>query len=372
MKIAFVDVYNPIPINSGGDWYRYQLLNELGQQHYIVEYYMLDSNGKIGFRPNEIRFETEQIKSKINWAAISKELEILKPEFFINNFTLPRIDVDIVFFSTVCFHIAKRISEKDNVPLVLVMHNIEWQYMKSNKSLAYILLKPYEHYIMRKADAILSISPKDYDYVAKLIGKEKLFYIPPNVDTKIFNPSGISYNFGKDKFNLLFYGSLDREQNIQALNFIISELLPSLRNEGLMSDIRINIFGSGKIPEFIDISDPDINFLGVVNDPGMYVRGADLVLVPVKNAGGMKIRILESLACGTPVIATSEAVSGIPEFLSEFIHIANTKDDFMQIIKDFKNGKIKNISDINTHNTLNSYLEGDKLEDVIKFVSQKG
>ena len=39
MDIAFFDVFNPVPINSGGDWYRYYLLDEIGRSHDVIGYY---------------------------------------------------------------------------------------------------------------------------------------------------------------------------------------------------------------------------------------------------------------------------------------------------------------------------------------------
>ena len=46
MKIAFFDVYNPIPINSGGDWYRFQLLSDMGRKYEVTEYFTYDLEGK--------------------------------------------------------------------------------------------------------------------------------------------------------------------------------------------------------------------------------------------------------------------------------------------------------------------------------------
>lgn len=367
MKIAFIDVYNPIPINSGGDWYRFQLLDELGKLFDTVEYYMVEEYNKKGYRPDHVSFERKHIDSKVNWKNISKKLEILKPEYLIKYSELEQINADIIIFSTICYHIAKGISKTKYKPIVLVMHNVEWQYLKSNGSYIYIPLKYYENYIIKQADAVVSLSPNDYDYASKLIGKEKLFYIPPKVDTSIFNKTGDVFNFGKDRMNLLFYGSLDREQNIDALNFIVNKLIPAMKSEGIMNEMRINVFGSGVPPKFL-VDCQDINFLGLVEDPGKYVRGADIVIVPVKNIGGMKIRILESIACGKPVIAMHEAASGIPGFLKEFVFIANSADEFIKIIRSMEG---REISYKSLPNSVDSYLKGDKLEDVIDYVKEK-
>ena len=75
----------------------------------------------------------------------------------------------------------------------------------------------------------------------------------------------------------------------------------------------MNIFGSGVPPISINLqNNRDINFLGTVKNPGDYVRGADVVIVPLKNSAGIKIRILESLACKKFIIASPEAIEGLP------------------------------------------------------------
>jgi len=220
------------------------------------------------------------------------------------------------------------------------MHNIEWKYLQSYSPFLCLFMKPYEQYVQKMADAIVTISFDDYEFIKEYLGGNKIFYVPPNIDTLIFNPDGPSYNYGDDKFNLLFYGSLDRPMNIEALKIIKQELIPILKKEGLFEKIRINIFGSGTPPKFLNIdNDKDINYLGTVDDPGKYIRGADLKIVPLRHSGGMKIRLLETLFCGKPIIASKEAAVGLPEQLKDFVYIEDSMEGFVDVIVDFLNGK---------------------------------
>jgi hypothetical protein len=61
-----------------------------------------------------------------------------------------------------------------------------------------------------------------------------------------------------------------------------------------------------------------------------YIRGADLVIIPVMNAGGMKIRILEILLCGKPVIITPETSIGLPDEFKEFVYIEKDAEGFLK------------------------------------------
>jgi len=365
MKIAFFDVYNPIPINSGGDWYRFQLLSEMGHEHEVTEYFTYELGGKTGYLPSAVPFITRHIPSIIPWDKFSKTLDMLKPEYLFSSSFSKDINADIVFISTVCYHFGKIISALRGVPIVLVMHNVEWQYLKGNGSLLYLPMRYYEHYIMKHVDAIIALSPRDYEYVESNFPGKKLYYIPPTVDTTIFKFNGPTYNFGEDKFNLLFYGSLDREQNIEGLKYIVNSLIPALKRSGLMSKVRVNIFGSGLPPKELMLErNPDINYLGQVENPGEYVRGADLVIVPLKNPGGMKIRLLESIACGKPVVATPEAKAGLPEGLANYVHTATSTDEFIEIIDKMQTEGCNNMVD---GDVVQKYLSGNSITDVIDY-----
>ncbi|GAG67382.1 unnamed protein product [marine sediment metagenome] len=171
--------------------------------------------------------------------------------------------------------------------------------------------------------------------------------MPPNLNTDIFKPDGPTYDFGDDKFNLLFYGSLDRPMNIEALKFIKYSLIPLLKKMHLLDRVRVNVFGSSIPPTSLKLKqDKNINYLGPVNDPGKYIRGADLVIVPVINPGGVKIRVLETLFCGKPVIVTPEASVGLPDEFKKFLHVEKDVNGFLRVIIQFLDGAL--VKKVNT------------------------
>lgn len=368
MKIAFYDVYNPLPINSGGDWYRFHLLSELGKEHEVSEYYALDIQGKEGYLPPDVNFEVRHLEPKLPLAGRSRFLSILRPEYLLSppsNGGPP----DALFFSIYYYHIVKQISNERRIPKILVMHNVEWQYLKTNRSPLYIPMKFYEDHVIRQADAVITISQSDQAYVRAIVDEEKIFYIPPKVDTGLFNPDGARYDFGSDRFNLLFYGSLDREQNHEALRFITQELAPAIREDQLHGKVRLNIFGSGIPPKHFDLeNNPDINFLGQVERPADFVRAADSVIVPLKNQGGMKIRILEALACGRPVIASTQAVLGLPKDLLEYVLVADTPDEYLDTIASLVDGWRAPV--IDTTSVLQS-LKGRSIDNLLDYVNDR-
>lgn len=366
MKIALIELFDPIPISSGGNWYSFQLLNSLGENNEVTQYFTKAEEKEIGYLPLDIKFKREFLKAQVRWDLISKKLEMIRPDILWNKSPIKNIKADIVLTIAECYHIGKYISDTNKGALVLLMHNIEWEYLKNINSKLYLPMKIYEEYILSNVDAVITISQRDFEYAIKYAPIEKVFYIPPNTDTKIFNPVGPRYDYGSDKFNLVFYGSLDRETNIEALKFIKYKLIPVLKTEGLMKNVRINVFGSGHPPNFLCLGeDKDINFIGSVEDTGKYIRGADAIIVPVKNASGVKIRMLESLACGKSIIANPEAVAGLADELKKFIFVRTTANEFVDTIKEMVTGKTGDMID---ENLVEKYTKGKTVEDVIQYI----
>lgn len=366
MKIAFIDIYNRIPISSGGDWWMLQLLTDLSRNNSVSAFYTSEKSSEEGYLPEDISFNTYVLPSRVKWGRLSTWLEIIRPDVLWDKAQICDIEAECVFTLIYGYHIAASIASKNEAPLVLVMHNVEWQYVKSLGSLWHLPLRIFENWILKRVDAVITISPRDYDYAAKHASR-RVFCIPPQPDKHLFSPEGARYDYGSTHFNVVFYGSLDRHQNRMALFFIANELAPALAREHSNGTFKVHVFGSGKVPDGL-FSGTGINFIGAVSDPGQYIRGADAIIIPIKNASGIKLRAIESLACGKPVVATPEAVQGLPEDLRAMIYEASTADEFVEALKGIRDERLGN----KTNNSLLVRLmQKDSVDDVLSYVLKK-
>ena len=366
MKIAFIDIYKRLPISSGGDWWMFQLLADLARNNSVSTFYTSEKSLEEGYLPKGISFDTHFLPSRVKWGRVSTWLDIIRPDMLWDKAQIRDIEADCVFTLVYGYHIAAYIASKNDAPLVLVMHNVEWQYVKSVGSPLYLPIRILENWILNRADAVITISPRDCDYAVKHASR-RVFYIPPQPDAHVFSPDGARYDYGGDFFNVVFYGSLDRYQNRVALTFIAKELVPALARERPNGTFKVHVFGSGKAPDDL-LSGTGINFIGAVSDPGRYVRGADAIIIPIKNASGIKLRAVESLACGKPVVATPEAVEGLPEDLRAMTYVASTADEFVDALKGIRDGSLAN----KTNSTLVlRRMQKDSVDDVLSYVSKK-
>ena len=112
-----------------------------------------------------------------------------------------------------------------------------------------------------------------------------------------------------DQKILLFNGTLDYLPNAQAVRSIMSDLVPIL-------DSNYVIIVCGRILEkgFEDIagfSAPNFINAGYVNDIDTYFTGSDIFINPVHTGGGVKVKLMEALSFGLPVISYRSGSAGI-------------------------------------------------------------
>jgi glycosyltransferase involved in cell wall biosynthesis len=77
--------------------------------------------------------------------------------------------------------------------------------------------------------------------------------------------------------------------------------------------VRLKIVGNAPSQKVLNygISDPEINVLGQIEDIRYAFKSADLLLAPVFSGKGTRYKILEAMACSTPVVASKIAVEGL-------------------------------------------------------------
>ncbi len=124
------------------------------------------------------------------------------------------------------------------------------------------------------------------------------------------------------RFRVLFVGSMDYYANVDAAGYFSREAWPAIRER--VPGAVLTIVGRDPASEVRDLAAlPGIEVTGTVPDGRRYYGEAFVALVPVRVAGGTRIKILEAMAAGVPVVATSrgaeglEAVPGVHYLLAE-------------------------------------------------------
>ena len=130
---------------------------------------------------------------------------------------------------------------------------------------------------------------------------------------------------GKFDYFVLF-GAWCRKENTYGLEWFFDRVYPKISEKP-----KVKIIGSKLNQEIVQrlTKYSEVEYLGFVDNPYPLIANAKAVLAPLFHGAGVKVKVIESLACGTPVIGTDVAFEGISSKYSEFMYVANDASTFL-------------------------------------------
>jgi len=188
-------------------------------------------------------------------------------------------------------------------------------------------MRRFEIDALRLANAVTAVSEPDADIMRKW-GIASVYVVPNGVDIDSYESVGEA----EKNVDLLSISSLDWFPNADALEYFATQIMPLVRKEHPGAVLRI----VGRRP-------PDslrnkltklvgIDFVGEVPDVRPYLRQASVVVVPLRIGGGSRLKILEALAAGKPVVSTSVGAEGLDLVPSQEICIADGPTEFARTV----------------------------------------
>ena len=188
------------------------------------------------------------------------------------------------YYAWLAFLVRKR----TGVKTIFHTHNIEYQRFRSTGRWWWFILKIYEKWCFKKADAIFFITPEDRNFAVTKwkINPAKCLLLPYGIDISGFPPDrteskkiiSAKHRIGDDEKILFFNGLLDYKPNLNALFVILNEINPLLLAADLFP-YKIIICGKrlpGKLSELKDYAGKHIIYAGFVEDIATYYKAADV------------------------------------------------------------------------------------------------
>ena len=250
------------------------------------------------------------------------------------------------------------IRKHSKAPVVLRAHNIEyliWEKVAENednllkkiylKSLAK-KLKTHEISVIKKSDAIISITENDKKEFQKINSKIPVHVAPVGLD-----PDDYAIENSTIEFCLFHLGSMDWLPNIEGVNWLLKEVWPLIENK----EIKLYLAGRKMPDELLTLSKKNIIVEGSIENSKEYIRQKKIMLVPLLTGGGMRVKIVEGIALGKTIISTTKGAEGINYTDGKNILIADTPQAFAEKINYLINNK--NICDEIGRNARNLFLE---------------
>lgn len=244
-------------------------------------------------------------------------------------------NIDIIQFNDLepILSFGIKLSDATDTYLVAEMHYVASNLAKSLGSTEedIINIKEYEKIVGSAIDHLICLSDDDEPKLQNNmnISSDKISVIPSGADTEDIKFHGPNF---KEKI-ILFLGNLFFEPNSEAIDNIYKYIYPKL------NDLGFKFLIVGDCPDEIrnKYKDTSIEFTGTVNDLNEVFSTATIALAPVLEGTGIRIKTLNYLSAGLPVISTSISASGFP--YKDTIIIEDDIKKYPDIILEMMNNK---------------------------------
>lgn len=231
--------------------------------------------------------------------------------------------IDIVYIDTsVCGKIIKQIKKKyPSISCIAYFPDIEKVWMEQKKEsstflnkIMFDLMIKNEDDTARYADVSIVLNSRDKNLFKQCYGKEPEYVIPIAVPEQNGNLTN-SIHVAGDTIQLLFVGAIYKP-NIDGIEWFISEVVPLIT---VPFQLTIIGFQMEKHKSKWEAMDKRVSVIGTVESFSSYYNSADVVIAPISEGGGMKVKTAEAFSFGKILVGLPESLEGYwdesPEFL---------------------------------------------------------
>ena len=222
---------------------------------------------------------------------------------------------------------ALRIVDQHNIDHILFAQNHHLDNPANQKRFNYI--KQQESLIYAYADYFLACSQQDVIGL-ELLNNQKIngIVVPNGTEERQIDLKHKDFS----KPHLLFCGSLDYEPNKNGLLWFFNNIWPLLKTK--IEHIKLTVIGrNGHHEGYIPLKqDSQIDFIGEVEDVAPYYQKSTIAIAPLLEGSGTRLKILEAMSFGVPVVSTAIGADGIDYTHNNDILIGDTVEQFSEAI----------------------------------------
>lgn len=212
-----------------------------------------------------------------------------------------------------------------------------------------VQLARLERRVLHEFDAHLVVSDSERDTLLAVAPEARIFLIENGVDTQFYADErikdaharmraraprsaelsaaqSVGPTFNSQSKRILFVGSMDYHANIDGVVDFGRRVWPRVHQQ--KPDLIFTIVGRDPAPEVRRLADiPGIEVTGTVEDVRPFYQEAQAAVIPLRVGGGSRLKILEAMAAGVPVVSTRLGAEGIEARDGESIILTDTNDE---------------------------------------------
>lgn len=190
-------------------------------------------------------------------------------------------------------------------------------------------LRAYERRVAQRTQLQVVCGPDDEQFLRRYVRRSlDIAVIPNGVDSEFFHPPAAPDQERSAAPALLFCGAMDYAPNVDALRWFFAAMHAPLAR--MVPDLEVWIVGRSPVPEVQAFGRlPNVTVTGGVPDVRPFYRRAWLQSVPLRIGGGTRLKIVECMAMGTPVLSTTIGAQGLKLQHDREILLADSAEAFV-------------------------------------------
>ncbi len=350
MKVLFLAHLFPLPLDSGGKIKSYHTLRALADEHelHVVAFVrtaqereLIDELAPLCAGLDVVELERSKMRGLLDAAAslAARRSFIVGRDYRADmaqvvKTAMDRFAPDVVHIDHL--QMAQFVDFQAAPATVLDHHNVESMIIrriaKSSKSIPMRMyagiewpkLQAYELDICRRCDVVVTVSEEDKSTLQSMDSSlSNVYSVPIGVDVNYFQP----VQRDRGSLNILSVGTMHWPPNVESMHYFYREVFPTVRQ--IVPGCTLTIAGQRPVQSILDLqSDPSVTVTGYVDDVRDISKNCGVFIVPLKSGSGVRVKILNALAMGLPVVSTSLGAEGLDVESGKHLLIADSPDDF--------------------------------------------
>lgn len=351
MKVLVLSTWFPYPLSQGSKIRAYNLIKALARQHEVG----LISFADVPVHPEWIdhiqqfckiievidhdTFTRSRFDTWRGWFSLQPSsvrsgysVEMAQKVIEISKSWTPDLILAFTFVTapyTLEVHEIPRIIDIDN----FLTNYLYEEYLlaanfvqRARRWLAWRKFQRFESQLFHRFDLCLVVSSRDAQLIQSSckVQPERVIIIPNGADVE----AGWLNAIPLEEKTLVFNGSLRYSPNFDAMQYFLQEIFPLIKTREPNTKLTITGKTEGVPLECLPQCDEHVRFTGYLDDIRPVVAGSCVCVVPLRIGAGSRLKILEAMALGTPVVSTSKGVEGLDVEKGKHLLIGDSPLDF--------------------------------------------
>ena len=396
LNILWISHFVPYPPKGGCFQRSYNLIKRVSRNNniYLIALKHKDKTTHPESETNKAKSELEKLCKKViivdisSFSGLNYYYMAFKSIFSMNPLTVNLfirkeigdavvnivndIKIDVAHYDTIS--LCEYMHHSGNIPKILNHHGVESFMIRRRvqnepnliKKLYLLVesykLRKYEERNCHKFFMNTTVSEDDKVMLKKISPPSRFEVVENGVDVDYFKQKNDHDNTNR----LIFAGRMDQYSNVDAIMQFCRNVWPLVKEK--FPEMRFSIIGSNPPQKLLDLArnDEGIEVLGYVDDVRPHFAGATISICPIRDGGGTRLKILDAMAMGMPIISTTIGCEGIDVTPGKDVLIANKPEEYVHSIgklinDDMLRKNLSNQSRIKIENKYSWDIIGEKL-----------